>query len=76
MGVATIANETGSLVRGKTTAEDSLGLVLLQRGNFFDDHNIMSITLSTVFINLSSVVRVLWITPSSIGPKLIRATLD
>ena len=69
-----IANGTRLLVRGKTMAEDSLGLVLLQRGSFFDDR--VSITRSAVVINQSSVLRFLWITLSSIGPKLIKAALD
>ena len=53
VGVVTIASGTRSLIQGKTKAEDSLGLVLLQHGNFFDDH--ISITRSEVFINQSFV---------------------
>ena len=48
VGVVTIASGTRSLVRGKTKAEDSLGLVLLQHGSFVD--NRISITRSEVFI--------------------------
>ena len=55
MGVVTIACGTHSLVQGKTMAEDSLGLVLLQQRSFFDDH--ISIIQSEVFINQSSVLR-------------------
>ena len=40
--VATIASGIRSLVRGKAMAENSLGLVLLQRGSFID--NRISIT--------------------------------
>ena len=67
VGVATIASGTSLLVRGKTMAEDSLGMVLLQHGSFFDDR--MSITRSTDFISQISVQRF-------IGPKLIKAALD
>ena len=74
MGVATITNVTYSLVQGKIMAEDSLGLVLLQHGSFFD--NRILITRSVVSINQSSVQRFLWVTLSSIGPKLIKAALD
>ena len=49
VGVATIASGTCSLVWGKTMAEDSLGLVLLQPESFFDDR--ISITRSEVFID-------------------------
>ena len=49
VGVAMIAGGTRSLVWGKTMAEDSLGLVLLQRESFFDDR--ISITWSEVFID-------------------------
>ena len=49
-------------------------MVLLQRGRFFDDH--ISITQSAVFENQPSMLHFLWITPSSIGPKLIKAALD
>ena len=44
-----IANRMHSLVLGKTMAEDSHALVLLQRGGFFDDR--MSITRSAVFVD-------------------------
>ena len=37
VGVATLASGTRSLVRGKMMTEDSLGLVLLQHGSFFDN---------------------------------------
>ena len=48
VGVATLASGMRSLVRGKTMAKDSLGLVLLQRGSgFFDDR--VSITRSEIF---------------------------
>ena len=50
--------------------EDGLGLVLLQRGSFFD--NRFSITQSAVFENQPSVLQILWITASSIGPKLMK----
>ena len=53
VGVVIITSGTRSLVRGKTKAEDSLGLVLLQHGSFFDDRT--SITRSEVFINQSFV---------------------
>ena len=55
VGVVTITCETHSLVWGKTMAEDSLGLVLLQQRSFFD--NRISITQSEVFINQFSVLR-------------------
>ena len=74
MGVATIESGTCLLFWGKIMAEDSLGLVPLQRGSFFD--NRMSINLSAVFENQSSVLRFMWITLPSIGPKLIKAALD
>ena len=51
-----------------------LGLVLLQRRSFFDDR--ISITRSAVFKKQPSELQFLWITPSSIGPKLIKATLE
>ena len=54
--------------------EDGLGFVLLQRGSFFDD--CISITRSSVFENQPSMLHFLWITPSSIGPKLIKAALE
>ena len=74
MGVATITNGMRLLIQGKTMAEGSLGLVLLQHGNFFD--NRISITRSAVSINQSSVQRFLWATLSNIGPKLIKVALD
>ena len=74
MGVATVASGTCSLVWGKIMAEDSLGLITLHRGSFFDDR--MSINLSAVFENQSCVLRFIWIALSSIGPKLIKAALD
>ena len=74
VGVVTIASGTRSLIQGKTKAEDSLGLVLLQHGNFFDDRT--SITRSEVFINQSSVLLFLWRTLCGIGPKLIKAALE
>ena len=48
VGVVTITSGTRSLVRGKTKAEDSLGLVLLQHGSFFDDRT--SNTRGEIFI--------------------------
>ena len=54
--------------------EDGLGLVLLQRGSFFDDR--FSITRSAIYENQPSVLQFLWIKTSSIGPKLIKAALD
>ena len=54
--------------------EDGLGLVLLQRGSFFDDR--FSITQSTFFENQPSMLQILWIAASSIGPKLIKVALD
>ena len=47
MGVVTIAGVTHSLVWGQTMAEESLGLILLQRRSFFDDR--ISITRSAAF---------------------------
>ena len=69
MGVATIASEVHWLVWSKTVTEDGLGFVLLQRGSLFDDRH--SINRSAVFEN-----QLLWITPSSISPKLIKAVLE
>ena len=63
--------ETRSLVLGKMMAEDSLGLVLLQRRSFFD--NRLSISRSEFFINQSFVLQFLWRTPCGIGPKLIKS---
>ena len=57
-----------------SVTEDGLGLVLLQRGSFFDDR--ISNIRSAFFENQASVLQFLWITPSSIGPKLIKAALD
>ena len=80
MGVVTIACGTHSLVQGKTMAEDSLGLVLLQQRSFFD--NRISITQSEVFINQSSVLPffvedTVWYWPEINKSRLrIRATLD
>ena len=74
MGVVTIASRARSLVRSKTVTKDGHGFVLLQRGSFFDDR--LSITRSAVFENQPSVLQFLWITPSSIGPKLIKAALE
>ena len=54
--------------------EDDLGLVLLQRGSFFDDR--FSITQSAVFENQPSMLQILWIIASSISPKLMKAALD
>ena len=54
VGVVMIACGMHSLVQGKTMAEDSLGLVLLQQRSFFDD--CISITRNEVFINQSSVL--------------------
>ena len=48
-----IASVTHSLVWGQTMAEDSLGLILLQRRSYFDDH--ILITQSAVFVNQSTV---------------------
>ena len=76
VGVVTVACGTHSLIRGKTMAEDSLGLVLLQHRNFFDDRTCISITRREVFINQSSVLQFLWRTLCDIGPKLIKATLE
>ena len=73
-GVVTIASGTRSLVWGKTKAEDSLGLILLQHGNFFDDCT--SITRSEIFIKQSSVLPFLWKTLCGIDPKLIKAALE
>ena len=80
VGVVTIACRTRSLVRGKTMAEDSLGLVLLQQRNFFDDR--ISITQSEAFINQSSVLRFFvedtlwyWSAINKSRPR-IRAALD
>ena len=53
---------------------DGLGLVLLQRGSFFDDR--ISIIRSAVFENQPSVLNFLWITPSSIGPSKLKAALE
>ena len=53
-------------------AEGSLGLVLLQRGNYFDD--CISITQSVVFVNLSSVLRISH--QVYIGPKLTKTHLE
>ena len=56
-------------------AEDSLGLILLQLArSFFDDH--ISITPSALFVNQSSMLQLLSISPSSVGPKLIKAALE
>ena len=74
MGVVTIASGLCSLVWDKTMVENSLVLILLQRGSFFDDR--ILITQSAVFVNHSSVLQFLWITPSSIGLQLIKAALD
>ena len=49
VGVATLVSGMRSLVRGKTMEKDSLGLVLLQCGSFFDDR--VSITRSEIFMN-------------------------
>ena len=73
VGVVTITSGTCSLIQGKTKA-DSLGLVLLQHGSFFDNRT--SITRSEVFISQSSVLPFLWRTLCGIDPKLIKAALD
>ena len=54
--------------------EDGPGLILLQRGSFFDDR--FSITQSAVFENQPSMLQILWITASSIDLKLIKAALE
>ena len=63
--------------------EDSLGLVLLQRGSFFDDR--ISITRSVVFVNQPSVLQLLLVdlyTITECRPEInkshprIRAALD
>ena len=46
--VVTITSGMCSLVWGETVAENSLGLVLLQRGSFFDD--CFSIARNTIFV--------------------------
>ena len=72
MGVVTIASDARSLIRGQTMTEGGLGLVLLQRGSFFD--NRISNTRSAVFVSQPSVLQFLWITPSSTWPE-IKATI-
>ena len=75
MGVVTSASERAHSFRAKSyMTEDSLGLVLLQHGSFFDDH--ISISQSVVFVNQSSVIQFFFFFLSSIGPKLINAALD
>ena len=74
VGVVMIASGPCSLVRGKTMAEDSLGMVLMQHRRFFDD--CLSITRSKVFIKQSPVLQFLWRTLCGIGLKLIKAVLE
>ena len=51
VGVATLASSMHSLGRGKTMAKDSHGLVLLQRGSFFDDRiSIKLVFRATIFV--------------------------
>ena len=68
-----IASGMCLLIWGKTMAEDSLGLVLLQHVSFFD--NCILITQSAVFVNEPSYTFKYW-SEISKSRLQIRATLD